>query len=296
MPCTIIVRPPGGATGKVRQQYAVVQKLLLLEECHCLWQVHGLSLRDTAAELGVPVCLLSRWTKELPRLQTHTRWKKSAITPNGIDPLHPIKDKLLMWIFSRCEQGLTVILLKASRMLRDTFGTKSRVAWLKAIARFMHKHNYVYCQKRNEATRNLQEVYQEVREFLEFTHLLLHGPHRDRLWIFNMDQKPLYFSYHSSKTYEKCGSKMIHVRKTSIRTKRAMGAFTVTAAGNFLMPMIIFKGKPCGMIEKQELPQFDPSSIYACQDAAWMDERCMMLWVDQILGTCHAVNPPPPSI
>ncbi len=71
-----------------------------------------------------------------------------------------------MWIFSRCEQGLsirnTVILLKASRMLRDTFGANSRVDWLKAVACFMHKHNYVYRQKTNEATRNRQEVYQEA--------------------------------------------------------------------------------------------------------------------------------------
>jgi hypothetical protein len=148
----------------------------------------------------------------------------------------------------------------------------------------------------NKATRNLQEVYQEVREFLEFTRMLLHGPNCDRHWIFSMDQTPLYFSYHSSKTYEKHGSKMIHIRKMSNGTKRAMGAFTITAAGDFLMPMIIFKCKPGGMIEKKELLKFDPSSIYACQDAVWMDERCMMLRVNQILGPYLVVNPPPPGI
>jgi hypothetical protein len=89
---------------------------------------------------------------------------------------------------------------------------------------------------------------------------------------------------------------MIHVRKTSNGTKRVMWAFTITAAGNFLKPMIIFKGKSGGMIEKKELPEFDPSSIYACQDAAWMDEQCMMLWVDQILGPYLALNLPPPGI
>ncbi len=165
--------------------------------------MHGLSLCGAAVELGVPVCLLLKWTKELPRLQTHARSKKHAITPSGIDQLHPIEDELLMWIFSRREQGLsiqnTVILLKASGMLRDTFGAKSRVAWLKAVAHFMHKHNYVYCQKMNKATRNPQEVYQEAQEFLEFTCPLLHGPHCNRRWIFNMDQTPLYFSYNSSK-------------------------------------------------------------------------------------------------
>jgi hypothetical protein len=54
------------------------------------------SLSCAAAELGVPVCLLLKWTKELPRLQTHARSKKRAITPSGIDQLHPIEDELLM--------------------------------------------------------------------------------------------------------------------------------------------------------------------------------------------------------
>jgi hypothetical protein len=100
MPQTIIVCLPGGASGKVQQRYAVVQKLLLLEECDCLRQVHGLSLRGAAVELGVPVCLLLKWTKELPKLQAHAKLKKCAMTPRGKDQLHPIEDELLMWIFS----------------------------------------------------------------------------------------------------------------------------------------------------------------------------------------------------
>jgi hypothetical protein len=69
-----------------------------------------------------------------------------------------------------------------------------------------------------------------------------------------MDQMPLYFSYHSLKNLEKCGTKTIHVCKMSSGTKRATGAFTITAAGNFLIPMIIFKGKPGGRIEKKNCP------------------------------------------
>ncbi len=111
-----------------------------------------------------------------------------------------------------------------------------------------------------------------------------------------MDQMPLHFSYHSSKTLEKHGAKMIHVCKTGNGTKRAMGAFTIMVAGNFLMSMIIFKGTPCGCITKTELPKFDPTSIYACQEAAWMDERCMLIWVKQILGSYLVVILPPPGI
>jgi hypothetical protein len=52
----------------------------------------------------------------------------------------------------------------------------------------LSKHNYVYRQKTNEATRAPQEVYTEAREFLEeFTRPLLLGPHCKWHWIFNMD-------------------------------------------------------------------------------------------------------------
>jgi hypothetical protein len=132
----------------------------------------------------VPVCLLLKWTKEFSRLQAHARLKKHAITPRGKDQLHHIEDELLMWIFSWCEQGLsirnTMILLKASGMLRDTFGAKSRIAWLKGVAHFMRKDNYVYRQKTNKVMHVPQEVYTEAHEFLEFTCLLLLGP--DRNW------------------------------------------------------------------------------------------------------------------
>ena len=60
--------------------------------------------------------------------------------------------------------------------------------------------------------------------------------------------------------------------------------------------MIIFKGKPNGHIAKKELPTLDPTSIYACQEAAWMDERCMLIWVEQVLAPYLSANPPPPGV
>jgi hypothetical protein len=75
-----------------------------------------------------------------------------------------------------------------------------------------------------------------------------------------MDQMPIHFSYQSSKTYAKRGTKTILVRKTSNGTKRATRVLTVTAAGNFLMPMIIFKGKPNGKIAQCELKNFNSLS------------------------------------
>jgi hypothetical protein len=105
----------------------------------------------------------------------------------------------------------------------------------------------------NEATRAPAVVAGEALAFLLATRPLLVGPHRDKQYIFNMDQTPLWFSYHRSKTLQLRGATTVHVRKSTNDTRRATAALTCTAAGEFLRPMIIFKGTPKGLIVKKEL-------------------------------------------
>ena len=142
----------------------------------------------------------------------------------------------------------TLVSLKTSLLLQETFGSKSFNAKLKAVACFMKKHDYVYCCTMNEATCTPAEVSNDVRSFLEEVHPIFFGPHCDQCWIFIMDQMPLNFFYHLLRTLEKRGRKTIHVYKTSSQIKRVTAELTVTATGNFLMPMIIFKGKKDGFI------------------------------------------------
>ncbi len=66
MPRTILTRPPGGASGKVRKRYAVRQKLQLLEECSCLQRLAKHSVRSAAAAMGVSHALLVRWYQRPP--------------------------------------------------------------------------------------------------------------------------------------------------------------------------------------------------------------------------------------
>jgi hypothetical protein len=274
--------------GKVRNRYAVVQMLCLLEETDRLRQESNLSLRGAAAELGVRHSRLVKWTKDLPHLQSNPRSKKWSSFSGPNRQHRPIKNELLMWIFSQREQGIsiknTLVRLKAPSMLQNSFGAKSIEARFKAVMCFMRKRKYAYRQT-TKMMRAPQEVCDEAREFMELTRPLLLGPHRDRCWIFNLDQTPLHFLYRSLKTYAKHGTKTIHMHKSSNGTKRAMRALTVTASGDFLMPMIIFQGKLNGKIVTYEVKNFDPTSIYACQDTAWMDKRCMMMWVEQICNS-----------
>ena len=59
MPCTIIARPPGGASSNVPRQYAVCQKLQLLEECNHLQRSWNHSIHSATVEMGISPCLLA---------------------------------------------------------------------------------------------------------------------------------------------------------------------------------------------------------------------------------------------
>ncbi len=98
-----------------------------------------------------------------------------------------------------------------------------------------------------------------------------------------MDQTLVYFSYHRSKMLAKHGIKTVHMRKSTLDIRQATCALTCTAAGNFLRPMLIYKGKLTGCIAMREFKHHDPLSVYACQDAAWMDKVCMLRWVEEVL-------------
>ena len=63
---------------------------------------------------------------------------------------------------------------------------------------------------------------------------------------------------------DKRGIKTIHMRKSTSDTWRATCALTYTVVGNFLSPMMIYKGEAKGHIATREFQHHDPSSLYAC--------------------------------
>ena len=97
-----------------------------------------------------------------------------------------------------------------------------------------------------------------------------------------MDHMPIPFSFHSTKTLEKKGTRTIHVHASTSDTKRVTLAATVDANGRMLPPMLIFKGSANGHISR-EFSTYPDRGHYACQNKAWMDEDMMNKWIDQVL-------------
>ncbi len=192
--------------------------------------------------------------------------------------------------------SITHVVWKAQKFIGPEFTTKSFNAKFCATKHWLKRFAYVYRMRTNEATRAPAVVAGEALASLLATRPSLVGPHHDKRYIFNMDQPPLWFSYHCSKTLQIRGAKTVHVRKSTNDTCQATAALTCTAASNFLRPMIIFKGTAKGRISKNELPTFDSTSDYLCQTNSWMDERCMLVWVHECLGSYLNLCPPPAGI
>lgn len=100
--------------------------------------------------------------------------------------------------------------------------------------------------------------------------------------VFNMDQTPIFFSMHPSRTIERRGANTVNVRKTMESTLRVTVAVGVSASGEVLKPLIVFKGTENGRIARS-LCSFPEGAVYATQKNAWMDERVMKMYIDEIL-------------
>jgi hypothetical protein len=149
------------------------------------------------------------------------------------------------------------------------------------VKRFMRAHSLVYCMGTHQTQRKPEEVAAEALDYMNLIRTLVLGPHCGWRYILNMDQThQVYFCMTRKKTLEVVGVKTIHILTSTSNTKRA----TVTVT-------IVFKGKPDGRIARTEFGTYPPTHHYHCQDSAWMDERVMLAWVDEVLKLCVADAP-----
>ena len=137
--------------------------------------------------------------------------------------------------------------------------------------------------KTHQSQRPWEEMTSDAKDWIEMVRPMLVGDHRDKKFILNMDQTPVNFSMNGSRTLSAKGVKSVHVMETTNDTKRVTVAVTITAAGDQLRPVMVFKGVPGGRIEQREIGTYPDGPKYCLQKKAWMDEAVMLKWVEDIL-------------
>ena len=95
---------------------------------------------------------------------------------------------------------------------------------------------------------------------------------RKKVFILNMDQTPIPFTFNSKMTLEVVGARTVHVHKSMNDTKCTTAAITVTASGKMFPPLLVFICAENGRIMKKKFPTFNNSMYYTFQESAWMDK------------------------
>jgi hypothetical protein len=130
----------------------------------------------------------------------------------------------------------------------------------------------------------------EAQTWMEKVRPLVSDSNCDQRFVINMDQTPIFFCMLPRTTLERIGSRTVNVRTPTASTLRVTVAVTITANGDMLPPLFVFKGKPGGRISR-EFTGYPSGGVYTVQDSAWMDESIMLIWIDQILIPYVATRP-----
>jgi hypothetical protein len=127
------------------------------------------------------------------------------------------------------------------------------------------------------AQRPPAKVESEALDYMNYMcRIILGSTNRDRHFILNMDQTPVYFLMNAKRTLELIEKKTIQICTSTDDTERATMAVTIAVDGMLLPLMVVFKGQPKGKIARMEFSSFPTTNIYRCQANAWMDEAVMV--------------------
>ncbi len=135
------------------------------------------------------------------------------------------------------------------------------------------------------------KVESKALNHMAYMRCIVLGSNRNRRFILNMDQTPVYFLMSAKHTLEVIEKITIHICTSTDNTKRATMAVMIAADGMLLPSMVVFKGQPKGRIAKTEFSSYPTTNMYRCQANAWMDEAVMVAWVEEVLTSYVAMAP-----
>jgi hypothetical protein len=261
----------------------------------------GYSLHEACFRIGISCLYYRRWVKNLNKVDSmnaggeyvshKTNGTARKIHADRKSILAGIKPQLSRFILQMRGKGIQLtnrmVCREASRLL-PAFRNKTTRAKDLAIHRFTKSVGLTQRAATHTSQKHFSETEDEAKDFIAMMKTKVQGRELDD--ILNMDQTPIPYSYHASKTLDIKGKKTIHARASTTDTKRVTLAATVTASGKMLAPFLIFKGKPNGRIATREFGEFPDSGKYACQEKAWMNEAKMHEWVDVVLAPWKAAR------
>jgi hypothetical protein len=200
-------------------------------------------------------------------LFVHYKCKGGArkLHPGRPSILDSIRNDLTQFVAETRVHGIQVsshMVRHEASHLHPNFMTKSINAHKKAVLCFTKQMGLIHSATVHTAQKNYHVTREESCHFIEIMRDKVVD--KDPTLIINMDQTPIPFSFHATKTLEKKGMKTIHVCSSTSDMKRVTLAAMVDVSGGMLLPMLIFKGAANGHIIL-EFAAYPDEGHYACQ-------------------------------
>ena len=236
-----------------RNRYTIRQKITIVQYAMVCMEEDLASMNDISSEIGISTSSLSRWIDQLPvfRHINKNDQVRLAINPHGRrSQLEDIGADLLAFVEDMREKGYAVsrkmIVMKACKLLGtdSAFSSKSYAARAQSVSRWMAKNDLSIRTGTHQAQAPPQTVSSAAEDFMvNIAHPAVNQSYRECDFIINMDQTPVFFSMHPSRSVDKIGARTINIRIAKNGSQRATVAVCFTASGHQLKSLVIFKGK-----------------------------------------------------
>lgn len=251
------------------------------EKQEILEEVELCGLRATARKWKIAPSTVATWKKELAVEVPRHKGGRKVGGGRKLTYAKEIEEKVAVFVIEKREHQLPVSRASVSRYILTL--TKEKYPDFQAssgwMTRFMDRNNFSL--RRHTSLSQKLPADLEVRLAAFYKHLseLRTNKELDEdALIINMDEVPMVFDTVPSTTLNKRGEKDVRVKTTGGEKKRYTAVLSVSAAGEFLPTMVIFRGKRDP--KDVEIPR---GWVVCFNDKAWMREDVMIRWVKEIL-------------
>jgi hypothetical protein len=269
---------------QTRRMFSLAQRRHIVTLVDRAMQEDGISFNRAAGNLQVSGHSVRRWRAALQ--DTTNPSGPRAIVKNHKGPagyLDDIQEQLIDFVTDWRDRGMPVTrftLVRKIGQLKPEFLEKTSNARLMCVSRFLFANDLVHRVATHTAQRPPDEVHEDAKSHLAVAVPKCVGPTRDPRFILNMDQTNCQFGNSPKSTINQRGARTINMRTGTDDSIRCTDALAVSASGEMLTPMVIYKGARHGRIATRELRDHPQEMKYAMQLKAWFDETTMLDWVD----------------
>ena len=250
-----------------------------------------LSFKAFCRERDVDPSQLRRWQKNLLKMKqtidsTSRKKTKLVCTTGRKSRLDRMKDLLLPWINGlRADSKVVSVRQVALQALKqdDALRRMKRYSLYQVTRRFLRSNNIVMRSPTNKSQDDPRERREAADAFMVSTRPLIHQRVRHPAFVINMDQTPYNPKDAPTRTLALKGSRTVSVKELKTTVGRITACLTVCADGTKLPPLVIFKAKPGGQVER-EAKKYASGAQYIVQENAWTDETVMLYWIDKVLA------------